>query len=159
MRSLLLGCAIAIGLLVLLAIIVVRALPSDRPPTPDELRSIPDFALRYPGAVETARSDKLGAYAFFNDQLTEARTTYHGDASAPAVGAWYDAALTAGGWVRQPEFRSSGPTQPTSFWRWCHPAVDADLWLGINIEKPDGVWFTVRLVSQSRRAIENCIPM
>ena len=127
MRSLVLGCATAIGLMALLAIIVVRSLPTDRPPTPDELRSIPDVALLYPDAVETARSDRPGAYAFFNDQLTEARTTYRADASAESVGAWYDAALTSDGWVRQPEFRSSGPSQPTSFWRWCHPEVDADL--------------------------------
>jgi hypothetical protein len=158
MRSLLLGCGTAIGVLALLAILIVNALPSDRPPTPEELRSIPDFALRYPGAVETTRFDKQGVYAAFNDQLTEARTIYRSGDTAKAVENWYGIELSADGWVRRPDFRSSGPTTPTSFRRWCHAAIDADFWLGINSEDGASVAFTVRLVSQSRRTTEDCVP-
>ena len=158
MRTLLLGRGTAVAALALLIIVVVAALPRDRPPTPTELRAIPDFVLRYPGAVETNRSDKLGVYAAFNDQLTEARTTYRTPDTVEAVEAWYGIELEAHGWVRQPDFRSTGPSTPTSFWRWCHPTIDADIWLGINGEEEDPVSFTVRLVSQSRRATENCSP-
>lgn len=158
MRSLLLGCGTAVAALALLIIVVVAALPRDRPPTPTELRAIPDFALRYPGAVETTRSDRLGVYAAFNDQLTEARTTYRTRGTADAVEAWYGIELEAHGWVRQPDFRSTGPSTPTSFWRWCHPTIDADIWLGIDIAEADSVSFTVRLVSQSRRTTEDCVP-
>jgi hypothetical protein len=156
--SLLLGCGTAIGVLALLAILVVNALPSDRPPTPQELRSIPDFALRYPGAAETTRFDKQGVYAAFNDQLTEARTTYRSRDTAKAVENWNGIELAAGGWVRKPDFRSTGSSTPTSFWRWCHPTIDADFWLGIDSEDGASVAFTVRLVSQSRRTTEDCVP-